>query len=137
MKLLVVKLHALGDLVIATPAFRRLREGLPEAEIHLLTTDWAAPAVEANPRFDNQMVVPHQWFFKPHIQDGVSLIRLLLKLRKLTFDAAVIFHAHALIIKFIRFTRISRCYSFAQSNSDHTVYLDEARHSALTAWELA
>ena len=78
MKILIVKLHAIGDLVITTPALRRIREGLPEAELHLLTCEWSAPALENHPAIQQFHVVNDALFFKPGIgtlPDTISLIR--------------------------------------------------------------
>jgi ADP-heptose:LPS heptosyltransferase len=48
-KLLLVKMHAIGDLLLATPTLRAIRRRFPEAEIHLLVCDQARPVV-ANSR---------------------------------------------------------------------------------------
>ncbi|NQT33743.1 glycosyltransferase family 9 protein [bacterium] len=148
MKLLIVKLHALGDLVIATPAIRRLRTGLKYAQIDLLTTKWSAPAMEGNPNLDRLIVVDDAIFFNPGIGTFIPTVRLIGKLRREKYDAAVIFHQHRFIKMFVRMTGISRRFSFGEENNksvrrhpsagrQRSVRLDESRHSALTAWELA
>jgi ADP-heptose:LPS heptosyltransferase len=52
LKILVIKLGALGDFVLALPALRRIREAHPEAEITLLTTAPYARLAEACPWVD-------------------------------------------------------------------------------------
>ena len=52
MKVLVIKLSALGDFILALPAMRRIREAHPEAEITLLTTPPYAALGEACPWVD-------------------------------------------------------------------------------------
>ncbi|MBM3327923.1 MAG: glycosyltransferase family 9 protein [Calditrichaeota bacterium] len=135
MKVLVVKLHALGDLVIASPAIRLLRESLPDAELTLLTTDWAAPAGEANPCFDRRIVIPHRWIFARPWRNAVNIIGLAARLRGEHYDAAVVFHKHPAIERLIALASPGRLYAFGLGA--RRVLLDEARHSALTAWELA
>ncbi|MBT3231183.1 MAG: glycosyltransferase family 9 protein [Calditrichaeota bacterium] len=145
MKLLVVKLHALGDLVIITPAIKRLRDGFPDAMIDLLTTDWAAPAVVSNPRFDQIYVESNRFFFDPGIKSVVPLVRLVKKLRGKNYDAAVVFHSNLKIHTFVRAFGITKTFKFRSAanagnfinGSENSIPLDEERHSALTAWELA
>lgn len=51
-KVLVIKLSALGDFVLAFPAFSRIRAAHPEARITLLTTPPFAALARASPFFD-------------------------------------------------------------------------------------
>ena len=81
MRILIVKLHALGDLVIATPAIRKIRQSFKNAEIHLLTTQWSAPAVENNPNIDNMLVVPTEIFFKPGLNTAIPTYNLFMSLK--------------------------------------------------------
>jgi len=137
-RLLVVKLHALGDLVIHTPAFDILRNGLPEYEITLLTTDWAAPAVEGLDSFDHQIVVPTNFFFNRTAGSAASLARLIYKLRKLRFDTIVSFHKAKSLNRLLMLVSSNQnFYCYGEIDSEHTVKLDEKRHSAPNAEDLA
>ena len=51
-RVLVIKLSALGDMVLAFPAFDRIRGAHPEAHITLLTTDPYAALAASGPWFD-------------------------------------------------------------------------------------
>lgn len=51
-RVLVIKLGALGDVVLAFAALRRIREAHPEAEIIALTTPPYAPLLSASPYVD-------------------------------------------------------------------------------------
>src|SRR4029077_21082905 len=51
-RILVVKLDAIGDLVIATPFLRELKASFPTAEITLVVTPTAAPLVDLCPYVD-------------------------------------------------------------------------------------
>jgi len=42
-KILIVLIAGIGDLILASKAMRAIRNGFPEAEIHLLTSTDAAP----------------------------------------------------------------------------------------------
>ena len=46
-RILVIKLGALGDLVLASAAFAALRKGFPTAELTLLTTPAYLPLMRA------------------------------------------------------------------------------------------
>jgi len=149
LKLLIVKLHALGDLVIATPAIRRLREGLPDAVIELLTTKWSAPAVVHNQLIDRLIIIPNDIFFRPSYSTFIPTLTLINNIKRQSYDAAVLFHSNKFIDWFISLTGISQRFKFvnrrlmiSSQNSTindgiMTVQLDQDRHSALTAWELA
>jgi len=56
MKVLVVKRDKIGDLLLTTPMLRHLRESRPQAEIHLLATDYNAWVVEGNADLDRRFV---------------------------------------------------------------------------------
>jgi len=135
-KLLIVKLHALGDLVIATPAIQRLRDGLPEARIELLTTDWAAPAVKGFEALDETIVAPHKLFFgrRPKL---INLLKLAFKLRSKKYNAAVVFHISRRIDLFTVTAVGTYRFWFGEKNAERQTYLDEEKHSALTACDLA
>lgn len=51
-RILIIKLGALGDAILALPAIERIRRAHPEAEITLLTTPPFAPLFEACPWVD-------------------------------------------------------------------------------------
>ena len=51
-RILVIKLGALGDVVLAFPAMKRIREAHPEAEITALTTPAFAGMIAASPYVD-------------------------------------------------------------------------------------
>lgn len=137
MKILIVKLHALGDLVIASPAIRRLREGLPDAKIDLLTTNWAAPAVQGNLCINDLIIVDNGLFFSPAARTIIPTLRLIWRLSARQYDTAVLFHKHRMVDLFSAMTGINRRYRFGDENNTYRVRLDQRRHSALTAWELA
>lgn len=48
----------LGDLVMSTPGFRALREGLPDAKLHLQVRSHLAPLLDGSPWFDRIHPLP-------------------------------------------------------------------------------
>lgn len=57
-RVLLIQLHHLGDVILATPAARAARSLLPGARIDFLTGPLGAQALEANPHIDNVLVNP-------------------------------------------------------------------------------
>jgi len=140
-KILIVKLHALGDLVIATPAIRHLRHRLPDTTIDLLTVKWTAPAVINSPHIDQIKIAADDIFFNRSFNTVLPTLRLLKEIRNEGYDAAVVFHRNPMIERFIRLCGVKQRYHFHSDlfvrGSNCSVLLDEQRHSAITAWELA
>lgn len=56
MKILVIKRDKLGDLLLATPMLEKLRDCLPQAEIHLLANDYNAWVVDGNRNIDRRWI---------------------------------------------------------------------------------
>lgn len=62
MKILIVRLSAIGDVVMASPLIRALRDKYPEAYIAWLAQAEAVPLLAANPRLDEVIVWPRgEW----------------------------------------------------------------------------
>ena len=57
-RILVVRLKAIGDLLLSTAFLRALRKARPQAEIHLLTTRSCEPVVRHSPRIDRVLLHP-------------------------------------------------------------------------------
>ncbi|NOY78038.1 MAG: glycosyltransferase family 9 protein [Calditrichaeota bacterium] len=70
---MIIKLRAIGDVVLATPVIENLRRAFPHAAIHFLTESPSAPLVQNHPGIDQVIVYPRQrlenepifrrWFF--------------------------------------------------------------------------
>ncbi|HVU39091.1 MAG TPA: glycosyltransferase family 9 protein [Opitutales bacterium] len=57
-KILAIKFKYLGDVVRATPAFRALRDHFPDAELHVLVAEDAAPLLKNLPWIDQVWSLP-------------------------------------------------------------------------------
>jgi heptosyltransferase-2 len=98
-RLLLVRLHGLGDALMTTPALRALRRHWPQARIVMLAGASAAPALADNPHLDRLLVVQDDVFFRPR---PLRLLRLALALRRERFDLALLFSRSRALLRFAR-----------------------------------
>lgn len=80
-KILIIKLRAIGDVVLSTPVIENLRVAFPKATIEFLTESPSAPLVQNHPELDRVIVYPRQrlekWpFYKRWLFDSQFLWRL-------------------------------------------------------------
>ena len=93
-RILFVRLHGLGDVLMATPAIRAVRNTWPDATLDMLIGHRAAPAVSGNPCLDHIFPVEEKWFFE---HNASALLRLGLDLRKKKYDRIVLFSRSAML----------------------------------------
>src|SRR5689334_10445280 len=79
-RILVVKLRAIGDVLLATGVIPNLRKAFPRAEIDFLTEKPAREVVEGNPDLHEVIV------FDPAAQSGAGLI---LAVRRRKYDLVI------------------------------------------------
>jgi ADP-heptose:LPS heptosyltransferase len=95
-RILVVKLFALGDMLLVTPALRALRERFPEARIDVLATRQGALALARSPYVDDVLVFDKALFdqvggiFSPRALWAGLRFALDLRLRR--YDTLVLLH---------------------------------------------
>ena len=88
-KILVIKTHAIGDVLMTTPALRSLRTSFPRAEISVLVGNWSAPILKNNSYITRLIEFEDDIVHKKKI---INLIKIVLILRSYKFDTAIIFH---------------------------------------------
>ncbi|MFN3821356.1 MAG: glycosyltransferase family 9 protein, partial [bacterium] len=133
-KLLVVKLHALGDVVIHTPALKRLREGLNDWKIEFLTIPWSAPPVYHSVRINKLVLIDNDIFFKPRLMTFFPTLQTWWDLKKEKYDAILVCHRHKMIVTYFQLLNVRRF--FAYNLPGRGVLMDEGHHCVMTAWEL-
>ncbi|MSR77863.1 MAG: glycosyltransferase [Candidatus Omnitrophica bacterium] len=83
-KILIIKLGAMGDLILATPSFRMIRERFPSASISLLVDKRHTSVVEACPYLDE--IVPVDRYKLSHPDYFLKTAK---KLRQEAYDISV------------------------------------------------
>jgi len=86
--ILIILIAGIGDLVLASKSIRAIRNGYPDADIHLLTNSEAVPIAH------NYSYVDHVWAFpiremRKSKRYSLDVFKLLFKLRKKEFAMAV------------------------------------------------
>jgi len=86
--LLIVLIAGIGDLVLGSKAIRAMRNGFPDADIHLLTSTEAAPLAQ------NYNYLDHVWAFpirelRKNRFGLLNIFKLMLKLREKEFAGVV------------------------------------------------
>lgn len=81
-KLLILRYDRIGDIVVSTPVFRRLKEIHPGLVLGVLASEANAELIRTNPCVDRLHVLPRQWRRIP---------RFLLKVRSEEYDVVLNF----------------------------------------------
>ena len=95
-RILAVRLDALGDVLMTTPALRALKESAPSRSLTLLTSASGAAAARLIPEVDESLAHEAAWMKATgRRRDGSEERRLIERLRRERFDAAVIFTVYS------------------------------------------
>ena len=92
--ILIIKTHAIGDVLLVTPSIRYVRKKFPNAKISMLIGDWSKEALKGNPYIDEIITFEDLILQKKKI---IKLLHLILQLRQKKYDLCVIFHCNPLI----------------------------------------
>jgi len=82
-KILIIKMTAVGDVVLSTAAFKAIRYKFPNAQIYCLTSSQASAIVENCPYIDEVIV------FDAEVKDFKNLMAMSQELRRYHFDKVV------------------------------------------------
>lgn len=89
-RILIVKLRAIGDVVMATPVIENLRNRFPNSHIAFLTEEASADAVRFNPFLDECIVLPRKsWQQMSWRKSWPGQIAFLRGLRQKRFDLVI------------------------------------------------
>lgn len=85
-EILIVRTAYIGDVLMAVPLLKPIREQFINARISFLTSDYARGVVENNPYVDEIITYNPFWFYNSEKKEYVDFIR---GLRKKSFDLAI------------------------------------------------
>jgi heptosyltransferase-2 len=138
MKLLVIKIHYIGDVVMITPALRRLKQTIPEAQIDVLVGNWSRQVLENNPHLNRIISVPNKWLMAKNPWNLFKVSQLLVNLRKEKYDGVLIFHHNRAIRALGRVISapVSIAYHPNKNDSHRFSLWDTKRHGVLNAISL-
>jgi len=83
MKILIFKVGAIGDILMATPFIRLLRKTFPQAEITAMTGEFARPALETNKNIDKLRTFDQNIIYKKKL---FGILRLINRIKKENYD---------------------------------------------------
>ncbi|MBN1552488.1 glycosyltransferase family 9 protein [bacterium] len=108
-RILLVKTHAIGDVLMTTPALRAVRIRFPDAEISYLVGSWSAEILRNNPNIDSLLVAPDEIFFKKRI---LRLLALRNTIKSRSYDLAVLFQPAFFVRALIRSSGVRKIAGF-------------------------
>jgi heptosyltransferase-2 len=81
-RILVIKLDHIGDVFLATPALKAIRQKFPESHITIVVGPWSREVLEGNPSIDEILIFNAYWHNRDkkkkfNIRETVSLIKSL------------------------------------------------------------
>ncbi|MFZ5447751.1 MAG: glycosyltransferase family 9 protein [Thermodesulfobacteriota bacterium] len=91
---MLVRTHAIGDVLLTTPVLRALKEAWPQTRLTMLVGDKSRPVLEGNPHLDALVSFPESWWFQ---RDWGKIGKLTLSFRRLPKDMLLLFHASPLV----------------------------------------
>lgn len=85
-EILIIKLRAIGDVVLSTAVLPNLKAAYPDAEIHFLTESASAPLIEDNPGVDRMLVLPARNTFQSNWSYNRAMFRFLRQIRQQHYE---------------------------------------------------
>ena len=112
--ILIVKTHAIGDVLLITPSIRYIREKFPESRISMLVGKWSKEVVVGNPYIDKLITFDDSILLNKKV---IEFLKLIFQLRKEKYDLCILFHCNPIIHLIAFFIGSSQRMGFEEGNS--------------------
>jgi lipopolysaccharide heptosyltransferase II len=138
MRFLVIKVHYIGDVVMITPALRRLKRAFPDAQVDILIGSWSGQVVYHNPNISRIFSVDDRIFSWKNPWNLFRVARLFLKFRVEHYDGVLMFHARKRVRLFGFGLSAPVAFSYHPSRNDSHRYSlwDPRKHGVRIAVDL-
>lgn len=94
--ILCIRLDAMGDVLMTTPAFKMLKDAVPGRKLTLLTSSQGAKITESIPLFNDVIEYPAPWLKASGNRNESRFdMEMIKKLKEKNFDGAVIFTVYS------------------------------------------
>lgn len=103
-RILIVKTHAIGDVMMISPAIRAIKKKYPQAELYVLVGEWSRQVLKNNPYITGVISFPDEILFQLQIVKIFSLVK---QIRSYKFSWAFIFQPSIFIQSIIWLSGIS------------------------------
>ena len=110
-KALIIKLFAVGDVLMATPVAEALAN--ENYEVSWLVGEWSAELLKENPHVHRTFVYPDKTFYDAYLLSKLSIAR---KLRREKFDVVAALHDHRLVKMFAKGIGARKTLFFERGN---------------------
>jgi ADP-heptose:LPS heptosyltransferase len=92
--LLLLRTHAIGDVLLTTPVIRALKQAWPQTRLSMLVGHKSRLVLEGNPYLDEVLSFPESWWFQHRFDKIWTLTR---RLRRYPKEGLILFHASPLL----------------------------------------
>ena len=112
--ILIIKTHAIGDVLLVTPSIRYVREKFSKAKISLLVGNWSKEVIEGNPFIDKLISFDDSILLKKKV---IKFLKLIYELRKQKYDLCIMFHCNPIIHLMAFLIGVPQRMGFEEGNS--------------------
>jgi len=89
-RILVIKLRAIGDIVLCTPVFPNIKNAFPDSTVDVMVEEASSPLLQNNRFIDNVIVLPRKkWEKMPALKAWVQSLKFIGNLRKNNYDLII------------------------------------------------
>ena len=113
MKFLIIRIGAIGDVIMTTPMVKAIKKKYPRSEISYLVGKWSMEVLENNPYIDWIIKVNEEWFLKKQFNHLKFLIQ---DLRKQRFDYGIALDKSWSFNLFLLLCGIKHRYGFSREH---------------------